>query len=151
MGIEITTLKGLRLTLDRLGVVVNLPDDVTWAVAMERLIATDLFQEVELLANRVGARKASLYQYNPPDAAIHDAAVAYIKTKLAAQKVIFPSLIAGGDYSNTSVSNKWRWDCYFPYFGELPDVKYVPYGFSAFADSFSTINGLPLEIKTMKH
>lgn len=147
VGIEITTLKGLRLTLDRLGVVVNLPDDVTWAVAMERLIATDLFQEVELLANRVGARKASLYQYNPPDATIHDAAIAYIKTKIAAQKVIFPSLIAGGDYSNTSVSNKWRWDCYFPYFGELPDVKYAPYGFSAFADSFSTINGLPLEIK----
>lgn len=147
VGIEITTLKGLRLTLDRLGVVVNLPDDVSWGVAMERLVATGLFQEVELLANRVGARKASLYQYNPPDSVIHDASVAYIKTKLAAQKVIFPSLIAGGDYSNTSVSNKWRWDCYFPYFGELPNVNYAPYGFAAFADSFSTINGLPAVIK----
>lgn len=147
VGIEITSLKGLRLTLDRLGVVVNLPDDISWGVAMERLVATGLFDEVELLANRVGARKASLYQYNPPDSIIHDASVAYIKTKLAAQKVIFPSLIAGGDYSNTSVSNKWRWDCYFPYFGELPSVKYVPYGFAGFADSFATINGLPTVIK----
>ena len=147
VAIEITTLKSLRLLLDRLGVVANFPNDLTWASAMESLVGTGLFEEVELLANRVGSRKASLFQYNPPDSKIHSASVAYLKGKIGAQKVIFPSLIAGGDYSNTSISNKWRWDCYFPYFGALADVSYIPYGFAAFADSHGTINALPTSIK----
>lgn len=147
VAIEITSLKGLKLLLDRLGVVVDLPTDVTWAVAMERLHATGLFDQVELLANRVGARRASLFQYNPPSSIIHKASVDYIKGKVTGQPTIYPSLIAGGDYSNTSISNKWRWDCYFPYFGQLNNVVYVPFGFAAFADSFSTINNLPAVIK----
>ncbi len=147
VAIEITSLKGLKLLLDRLGVVTDFPNDVTWAVAMEKLYATGLFEEVELLANRIGARRASLYQYNPPSAVIHRASVDYIKAKVANQPAIYPSLIAGGDYSNTSVSNQWRWDCYFPYFGNLNNVVYISFGFAAFADSFATINNLPTVIK----
>lgn len=147
VAVEIGDIKGLKLIVDGLGIAVDLENVTSWGVALERLMAVGIFEQVELLSNRVGARKSSLYQYVPPNGKIHKAAVDNLKASITGKQTIFPSLIAGGDYSNTSNTNRWRWDCHFPYFGPLENVVYVPYGFASYADSKPTIDGLPAPIK----
>lgn len=139
VAIQLEELKALKLQLDRLGIVVNVPDGATWQQVMYLLQDTGLFEKVELLSNRVGAKNPSLYEYAAPNATVHGTSTTAIeKQSPAVGTRFYPAFVAGGDLITNGALNTWRYDCYFPYFGDLDNSQWTPYVFMAYTTGRET-------------
>lgn len=150
VAVDMASLDDIRLQLDALNINIDLSSATTWERLQALLMNTGAFADVELFSNRPPLKQPSMYQYTVSNASYHSNAVAAISQLENNAPFIYPTIIAGGDYSVEATSNGWRIDAVVPYFGDLTAAQYIAYGLFDISGLASHFENLPVSIKDVR-